>query len=330
MSVNIYNKDNDSLSPIAGGTLYADNPIGSIIPYGGATAPSGWLLCQGQEVSRTEYAELFAVIGTAFGTGDGSTTFNVPDLREATTKGTGLSAKSPYHYDNAGIKVGQYIGDRLMYHDHNVYVRDTGHSHSMNYVSGQFAPGAYGFVLPYSSTPGDHSTNSGNASIQVNSTSNFTGTANTTSTAGTGSTTEVKAVGVNYIIKAKQVAVPADFRNAIDDALSEFAKPITLQPLNNSTISYDKSRIVGGIVTVCADIIVQSGSYLTKENAIANVPNLGTASIGYILPCLYRNTGNGAEEPSFAIIQTAGNLYPYYTKTEYNQIRINASYSSKI
>jgi microcystin-dependent protein len=45
------------------------------------TAPSGWLLCNGAAVSRTTYASLFAVIGTTFGTGDDSTTFNVPDFR---------------------------------------------------------------------------------------------------------------------------------------------------------------------------------------------------------------------------------------------------------
>lgn len=56
-------------------------PTGSILPYGGSSAPSGWLLCYGQAVSRTTYADLFAVIGTAFGAGDGSTTFNAPDLR---------------------------------------------------------------------------------------------------------------------------------------------------------------------------------------------------------------------------------------------------------
>lgn len=56
-------------------------PIGIIMDYAGATAPTGWLLCYGQAVSRTTYADLFAVVGTAFGVGDGSTTFNVPDLR---------------------------------------------------------------------------------------------------------------------------------------------------------------------------------------------------------------------------------------------------------
>lgn len=56
-------------------------PIGAIAPYGGATAPTNWLICDGSAVSRVTYADLFSVIGTSFGSGDGSTTFNLPDLR---------------------------------------------------------------------------------------------------------------------------------------------------------------------------------------------------------------------------------------------------------
>lgn len=54
--------------------------IGSILMFAGETAPDGWLLCNGQAVSRTDYADLFAVIGVAYGSGDTSTTFNLPDL----------------------------------------------------------------------------------------------------------------------------------------------------------------------------------------------------------------------------------------------------------
>lgn len=54
---------------------------GMLMPYAGATAPTGWLLCYGQAVSRTTYADLFSVVGTTYGAGDGSTTFNLPDLR---------------------------------------------------------------------------------------------------------------------------------------------------------------------------------------------------------------------------------------------------------
>lgn len=56
-------------------------PSGAVLPFAGANAPSGWLLCFGQAVSRTTYAALFAALGTAYGAGDGSTTFNLPDLR---------------------------------------------------------------------------------------------------------------------------------------------------------------------------------------------------------------------------------------------------------
>lgn len=55
-------------------------PTGSIKPFAGTTIPDGYLLCDGSAVSRTTYAALFAVIGTTYGTGDGSTTFNLPNF----------------------------------------------------------------------------------------------------------------------------------------------------------------------------------------------------------------------------------------------------------
>lgn len=59
----------------------AMTPSGIISAYAGSTAPTGWQLCHGQSISRTTYASLFTAIGTVYGSGDGSTTFNVPDLR---------------------------------------------------------------------------------------------------------------------------------------------------------------------------------------------------------------------------------------------------------
>lgn len=65
------------------GTPPADvrGPTGVIVAYGGTAAPAGWLLCNGAAVSRTTYADLYNVISTRYGAGDGTTTFNVPDLR---------------------------------------------------------------------------------------------------------------------------------------------------------------------------------------------------------------------------------------------------------
>jgi len=56
-------------------------PVGAMFIWLTDTAPNGWLLCYGQAISRTTYAKLFSLIGTTFGVGDGSTTFNLPDLR---------------------------------------------------------------------------------------------------------------------------------------------------------------------------------------------------------------------------------------------------------
>lgn len=73
----------DGVTPggkIIGQSAGSGVPIGTIIPFAGNSIPQGYLLCDGSAISRTNYASLFAVIGTIYGAGDGSTTFNLPDL----------------------------------------------------------------------------------------------------------------------------------------------------------------------------------------------------------------------------------------------------------
>jgi len=186
MSVNKVNSDG-SLLRVAGGTLYADAPIGTISPFGGSAIPSGYLLCNGNEVLKTAYTELYAVIGDAFGTASDNTKFKLPDLREATTKGVGLSGKSSAHLDADGLAVGEFLDDRVQTHTHDI-VCEFGAAGLPDYRPGD----------TYSQVAG---VNAGSRvpiqAININSGRH-------------GATTEVKAVGVNYIIKAKQVAVPFD------------------------------------------------------------------------------------------------------------------------
>ena len=85
---------------ITGDTL----PVGSIVPFGSDTVPENWLLCDGSAVSRTEYAELFSVIGGNYGVGDGSTTFNLPDLRGRVAVG---KDGTQTEFDNLGEKGGE-------------------------------------------------------------------------------------------------------------------------------------------------------------------------------------------------------------------------------
>ena len=77
-------------------------PPGTIIHYAGRTVPSGWLICNGANVSRTDYAALFAAIGTIYGAGNGSTTFGLPNLNGRFLEGTTYT-DSVGTYHSAGL-----------------------------------------------------------------------------------------------------------------------------------------------------------------------------------------------------------------------------------
>lgn len=89
-------------------------PPGVVVAYAGPNPPAGWLLCDGAEVSRSRYARLFQVIGTTYGVGDGSTTFNVPDLRGRAVYGKGTHS----NVDTLGESEGAAVGSRTPWHNH--------------------------------------------------------------------------------------------------------------------------------------------------------------------------------------------------------------------
>jgi microcystin-dependent protein len=110
----------------AASKLYVDSflayasgmPVGSLLPYAGAAAPSGFLLCNGQAVARNAYPALFTAIGTAYGSGDGTTTFNVPDMRDYFVRGRGTDRT-----------IGSKQDDSLGKHTH--VMTDPGHTHTI-------------------------------------------------------------------------------------------------------------------------------------------------------------------------------------------------------
>lgn len=105
-------------------------PIGSIMQYPGSTLPKGWLLCNGQAVSRTKYSVLFEKIGTTYGTGDGSTTFNIPDLR-------GKVAVGKDDNDTDFDTLGETGGEK----EHTLSVNEMpSHSHNQIYVKSNATP----------------------------------------------------------------------------------------------------------------------------------------------------------------------------------------------
>lgn len=92
-------------------------PVGTVLPFAGNTAPEGFLFTEGQEILRNAYQNLFAVIGTTYGAGDGETTFNLPDYRETVFVGAGQNAKLDIKaHDVYGL--GQFKDDQLQGHFH--------------------------------------------------------------------------------------------------------------------------------------------------------------------------------------------------------------------
>lgn len=104
-----------------GGASGDTTPIGGLLLFGGTTAPTNWLIADGSAVSRTEYSELFAVYGTTYGSGDGSTTFNLPDFRDRVP--VGLNVNTSY-FNSLGKKGGESTHkltvNEIPSHEHNI------------------------------------------------------------------------------------------------------------------------------------------------------------------------------------------------------------------
>ena len=173
-------------------------PSGSVFCMAVATVPSGYLECNGAAVSRSTYAVLFAVIGTAYGTGNGSSTFNLPDLRGEFVRG----------FDNGrGVDSGRSIASsqssQFGQHNHNVSasssssVTDPGHKHTMNFNLGNLISSGGAFGMKDSGTA--DRMNTATTGISVSTTTNISqsnrgGTSNS-------SETRPRSIAMMYVIK---------------------------------------------------------------------------------------------------------------------------------
>lgn len=124
-------------------------PAGAILPYGGTSDPTGYLLCDGRAVSRTTYATLYAAIADAFGEGDGSTTFNLPDFRGRFLRGTddmgtaqGAASRDPDRASRTAMNTGGNTGNNVgsVQDDatakNGLALTDPGHVHDVNGTGG--------------------------------------------------------------------------------------------------------------------------------------------------------------------------------------------------
>lgn len=153
-------------------------PTGGILMWGTGTAPSGWLLCNGAAVSRSTYAALFAVIGTTFGVGDTTTTFNLPDYTNRMPYGTTLAS------------TGGSADAVVVSHTHTATVTDPGHTHT--YQGSNYQPNNAAGSVPDWIGSSTMTTNSNTTGITVaNSTEGVSGT----------NANLPPYLGINFIIK---------------------------------------------------------------------------------------------------------------------------------
>lgn len=101
----------------SGSWRHVGSPVGTVEMQAGGTVPTGWLVCNGAAVSRTTYAALFAYIGTVWGVGDGSTTFNLPDLRQKFPIGVGASGTADALGETGGNIDHVHLGGN---HEHTI------------------------------------------------------------------------------------------------------------------------------------------------------------------------------------------------------------------
>ena len=164
-------------------------PAGQVATYAMNSCPTGWIPADGSAVSRSTYSVLFSNIGTTWGIGNGSTTFNVPDLRGMFVRGTGTNATGS-STGAAGPSVGTYAADTYLNHNHTATSTDAGHTHTYNgFSTGNIAGAGSSYTLPNAYSSG--TTGTGFASI--------TTTVATSTTGGT--ETKPKNYGVLYCIK---------------------------------------------------------------------------------------------------------------------------------
>ena len=164
----------------------AGAPVGAVIAVAGSSTPTGYLACNGAAVSRSAYADLYQQCGTTYGSGDGSSTFNVPDLRGYFIRGWNAGGGNAGNIDS-GRNIGSIQNDQNKEQTHTIDIDDPGHKHEI-YGGGNDDDGG-----PNQTGSNDTSTlnNMGNATTGITADAQDQG----------GTEVRVKNIAMYYVIK---------------------------------------------------------------------------------------------------------------------------------
>jgi microcystin-dependent protein len=302
-------------------------PAGSIMAWGGSTAPANWLICDGSAISRSNYASLFNAIGTQYGTGDGSTTFNLPDLRgrvpvgkNAATFGTLgatggsetvtlIEANLPSH-----THTGTTAGAGNHTHTFSGSTNTTGaHTHSLSGSNGGSANlgpsvtsnsnGDFGYLLNggRANSAGDHSHTYSGTTSDISTTHTHTFTTN-----ATGSGTAVNNLQpyqiVNYIIKTSAGITAGDSQLASRVGVLENTGSANINTLGTITTgTWNATPIditkggsgttlgAGGVSMVATSVGVDAGSASVSAAGVITFSGVTNLGLNGIFNGNYQN-----------------------------------------
>lgn len=262
--------DNLYFGPQAKTAIFNSAVIGEIIPFAGSAVPTNFLACDGTAISRSTYSDLFTVVGTTYGVGDGSTTFNLPDTRGIFLSGAGSQTIS-------GITFTRTLGNKQL---------DTmqGHNHDVRV----FTAGAAGGVSVSGNNTAENSTLTGKATTLrddgINGTPRF------------GGETRPANLGVNYVIRYRVEGLVASIADGnVSTGLrytSSASTAIGTSPttIPYATVDYDNSggsyNTSTGIFTVSkssklevsAKLLTGSITLSTVQNVILSIVKTGAVN----------------------------------------------------
>ncbi len=280
------NTNNTNILPSYSNVLLINSnftPIGAIIQYSGSNIPSGWLLCNGNAISRTSYSSLYSAIGTSYGVGDGSTTFNIPDLRSRIGVGYNSTGTFSTLGNTGGSTSVVLTATNIPAHTHFVFSDTT--TSTVGSISASNSPARY-LVSGTSSTNYIMTTTNDPATV-----------GNTSFVGGTAHNNMQPYIVVNYLIYAGK-NVQLNLVNNVSSITSltdiSITTPITGQSLSyngtSSWINYTKDYLALNVYGTSLTTLYDSQGAVYKTILILNstywsstIPDTATNTNAYLV-----------------------------------------------
>lgn len=240
----------------------AYTPSGTVNLYAGATAPTGWLMCDGSAVSRTTYSELFTAIGTTYGAGDGSTTFNVPNLSGKVPVGKD-SGDTDFDTlgETGGSKTHTLTTSEIPSHNHNAATNAQSTANSGGSSNTYTGSGLDTTNNAAKNSTGNQSANHTHNGTSGNGSANHTHTANTSAhNINYNHSHNNNTQSANHTHGTNAVNLDNNHSHTLGDSLDRFASAM------NAYVNYGFRLAFGGNITAQFDAMNNTNAHNINYN----------------------------------------------------------------